>query len=282
MFISPGPELIQFGPFTLRWYGILIALSVLIGLNLSSKLALKRNLEKGIINDLLPIIVFASIIGARSYYVIFEWRNYQNNPFKILAIWEGGIAIHGALVAGTITLIVFSKLRHQSFWDMLDVLTPSVVLGQAIGRWGNFFNSEAFGLPTKLPWKLFIESSFRPSIYSEIEFFHPTFLYESIWNIILFAILITTFKLGNDKKIVLPRGALSCIYISAYSIGRYWIEGLRIDPLCISSLPPLCEGGIRVAQLVSLILFFVGLTGLYWTYICKKTLPDISKSIEKN
>ena len=133
------------------------------------------------------MLVLFAVIGARIYYVAFEWHNYASNPLKALAIWEGGIAIHGALLAGTITLILFCRWRRQPFWDVLDVLVPSVALGQAIGRWGNFFNSEAFGVPTDLPWKLFIPAmQSRPVMYSTSEFFHPTFLYESIWNLLLF------------------------------------------------------------------------------------------------
>ena len=178
MFTSPGPVLFQFGPLTLRWYGLLIATAVLIGLNLSSRLAQTRKLENGLISDLLPLLVLFSVIGARLYYVAFEWHNYTNQPMKALAIWEGGIAIHGALIAGTLTLLLFCRWRRQPFLDVLDVLVPSLALGQAIGRWGNFFNSEAFGVPTELPWKLFIPYANRPVIYADAEFFHPTFLYE--------------------------------------------------------------------------------------------------------
>jgi phosphatidylglycerol:prolipoprotein diacylglycerol transferase len=173
MFASPGPELFQFGPFVLRWYGLLIAAAVLIGLNLSSSLAQQRKLENGLISDLLPLLVLFSVIGARIYYVAFEWHNYAGTPLKALAIWEGGIAIHGALIAGTLTLILFCRWRQQSFWDVLDVLVPSVALGQAIGRWGNFFNSEAFGIPTDLPWKLFIPAQNRPIIYTNQGIFSP-------------------------------------------------------------------------------------------------------------
>ena len=156
LFTSPGPELFQLGPLTLRWYGLLIALAVLIGLNLSSWLARQRNLETGLISDLLPMLVLASIIGARLYYVAFEWRSYQNSWWDVFAIWQGGIAIHGALLGGMVSVVLFCRWRKVSFWTLLDVLMPSVILGQAIGRWGNFFNSEAFGVPTQLPWKLFI------------------------------------------------------------------------------------------------------------------------------
>ncbi len=275
MFQSPGSEIpLPLGPLTLRWYGLLIASAVLIGLYLSSWLAKQRKLENGLISDLLPLLVLFSVIGARIYYVAFEWRNYAGSPLKALAIWEGGIAIHGALIAGTLTLILFCRWRRQPFWDVLDVLVPSVALGQAIGRWGNFFNSEAFGVPTDLPWKLFIPTSSRPLLYSDAEFFHPTFLYESIWNLLLFILLIAVFRTGIKRSGRVPAGAMSCLYLIGYSLGRVWIEGLRIDPLCIGALPPACEGGVRIAQLMSGVLALLGIFGLWWLYGRKQNLPD--------
>ena len=278
MFSSPGPELFQFGPITLRWYGLLIASAVLIGLNLSSRLAQQRRLENGLISDLLPLLVLFSVIGARTYYVLFEWRSYADRPLKALAIWEGGIAIHGALIAGMLTVILFCRWRRQPLWDVLDVLVPSVALGQAIGRWGNFFNSEAFGVPTDLPWKLFIPYGSRPLVYADAEYFHPTFLYESLWNLALFALLITLFRRGQSGRTALPAGALSCLYLVGYSLGRVWIEGLRIDPLCIGALPPACEGGLRIAQVMSATLALGGCFGLWWLYGRKRPLPDAAGS----
>lgn len=278
MFTSPGPELFQLGPFALRWYGLLIALAVLIGLNLSSWLARQRDLEQGLISDLLPILVLAAVIGARIYYVAFEWRNYQGAWWEAFAIWRGGIAIHGALLAGTIAVILFCRWRRQSFWDVLDVLVPSVALGQAIGRWGNFFNSEAFGVPTDLPWKLFIAYPQRPAVFADADYFHPTFLYESIWNLLVFALLMTLFLQGRKRRINLPAGALSCVYLLAYSIGRVWIEGLRIDPLCLGGQPPFCDGGLRIAQLMSLALMGLAAVGLWWLYGRKRALPDLGSA----
>ncbi len=278
-FTSPGPELFQHGPFALRWYGLLIAIAVLIGLNLSSQLARQRSLEQGLISDLLPILILAALIGARIYYVAFEWRIYSNDWWEILAIWNGGIAIHGALIAGTLAVVLFCRWRHQSFWDVLDVLVPSVALGQAIGRWGNFFNSEAFGVPTDLPWKLFIPYEVngvlrRPEGFMNEQYFHPTFLYESLWNLVVFSLLIVLFYRGSKGLMKLPSGALSCIYLIAYSFGRFWIEGLRTDPLCLGALPPACEGGVRIAQLMSMAMLAIGVIGLWWLYGRKKKLPD--------
>ena len=276
MFTSPGPELLQLGPFSLRWYGLLIAIAVLIGLNLSSWLAKQRPLESGVVSDLLPTLVLAAVIGARIYYVSFERHNYANTPWKAFAIWEGGIAIHGALLAGTLAVIAFCRWRNQPFWDLLDVLVPSVALGQAIGRWGNFFNSEAFGVPTELPWKLLIKNVPLnvQRIFPEAQYFHPTFLYESLWNLAVFALLMTLVLRARSNSLRLPAGALSCIYLLAYSCGRLWIEGLRIDPLCLGGLPPFCEGGLRMAQLMSFSLMALSAAGLWWLYGRNRSLPD--------
>jgi phosphatidylglycerol:prolipoprotein diacylglycerol transferase len=276
LFTSPGPLLFQLGPFSLRWYGLLIAVAVLLGLLLATRLGKQRGIDPALIADLLPILVLAAVIGARLYYVTFEWRQYQLNWLDALAIWRGGIAIHGALIGGTLAVILYSRWRRIAFWNLLDVLLPSVALGQAIGRWGNFFNSEAFGLPTDLPWKLTIPYANRPVEFLDQSSFHPTFLYESLWNLGVLALLLVLFERGIRGKINLPVGAISCLYLVAYSCGRFWIEGLRIDPLCLMGTPPYCDGGLRMAQLVSLALIALGAFGLYWLYGRRQPLPDPS------
>ena len=274
LFTSPGPLLFQLGPFSLRWYGLLIAVAVLLGLMLSTRLGRLRGIEPAQIADLLPILVLAAVIGARLYYVSFEWRQYQLNWLDALAIWRGGIAIHGALIGGSLAVILYARWRRIAFWNLLDVLVPSVALGQAIGRWGNFFNSEAFGLPTDLPWKLTIPLVNRPAEFLNQSGFHPTFLYESLWNLGVVVLLLVLFRRGIQGKLRLPPGALSCVYLVSYSSGRLWIEALRIDPLCLVGTPPFCEGGLRMAQLVSLLLIALGSAGLYWLYGRNQPLPD--------
>lgn len=276
VFTSPGPLLFELGPFTLRWYGLLIALAVLLGLGLATRLGRSRGIDPALIADLLPIMVLAAVVSARLYYVAFEWRQYQLNWLDALAIWRGGIAIHGALIGGTLAVILFCRWRRQPFWALLDVIVPSVALGQAIGRWGNFFNSEAFGLPTDLPWALTIPYGSRPTAFLAQGTFHPTFLYESLWNLGVLTLLLVLFVRAGQGKLSLPDGALSCIYLIGYSAGRFWIEGLRIDPLCLLGEPPFCEGGLRMAQLMSLLLVALGSVGLWWLYGRHRTLPDPS------
>ena len=294
IFQSPGSTIFNLGPISLRWYGVLIALSVLIGLKLSTYLAKKRNLAQGLVNDLLPILILSSIIGARIYYVIFEWELFSGENFwtsisifglnfpipSALEIWGGGIAIHGALILGTLSVYIFAKYKNINFLNLIDILFPSVVLGQCIGRWGNFFNNEAFGLPTQLPWKLFIPLSNRPYIFLSESYFHPTFLYESVWNFIIFITLITIFHLGLRKIINLPNGIICFTYLIMYGFGRYFIEALRIDPLCINSLPPMCQGGIRMAQLISILFVIIGLAGYFIIY--KRNNILVTKEIKSN
>ncbi len=265
-FQSPGPVMFHWGPVTLRWYGFLIASAVIIGLNLSQWLAAKRQIDPDLLNDLALWLVVAAIPCARLYYVAFEWPNYAQHWGRIFAIWQGGIAIHGALIGGTIATLLFVRRHQLSFWNLLDVLVPSVILGQAIGRWGNFFNSEAFGSPTDLPWKLYIPPANRPSSLAGSDYFHPTFLYESLWNLAIFGVLVTLFFYGLRHPQRIKTGAIACCYLIGYSLGRVWIEGLRTDSLMI--------GPLKVAQVVSLGLIALGSFGLVWLYVWQRPLPD--------
>ncbi len=283
---SPGSELLNLGFLSIRWYGFLISLSIVFGLNISKKLAKTANINPSFIGEMLPSLILSSIIGARIYYVIFEYRQFIGDNFltsieifnfllnipSFIAIWEGGIAIHGALLGGFISIYLFCKSKKISLMIFLDLIMPSVILGQSIGRWGNFFNNEAFGTPTNLPWKLFIPLSNRPIIFADSQFFHPTFLYESLWTLIIFFLLIYIFNRQNRVNLIKP-GLITCLYLVTYSFGRFWIEGLRIDSLCLGSFPPLCEGGLRVAQFISIFLFSTGLIWLnFLKFKSKKTI----------
>jgi phosphatidylglycerol:prolipoprotein diacylglycerol transferase len=266
-FTSPGPIIFQLGPVAIRWYGLLIASAVLIGVSLSQYLAEKRRVNPELLGDLAIWLVLGAIPCARIYYVAFEWPQYAQRPEDILAIWKGGIAIHGAILGGTIAALIFAKIQRVSFWQLADLIAPSVILGQAIGRWGNFFNSEAFGGPTDLPWKLYIPPNSRPLAYANFEYFHPTFLYESLWNLTVFGLLLTLFFRDLQGKIRLKTGALFLVYVVAYSSGRVWIEGLRTDSLMF--------GPLRAAQMVSLTGIVLGLGGLAWLYLLDRRLPDV-------
>jgi phosphatidylglycerol:prolipoprotein diacylglycerol transferase len=272
-FQSPGPVMFEIGFITIRWYGFLIASAVLIGVTLSQSLAKRRHLNPDLIGDLAIWLVVAAIPCARLYYVIFQWQEYAQRPADIIAIWKGGIAIHGAIIGGTLASIIFARLNKVSVWQLFDVLVPSLALGQAIGRWGNFFNSEAFGKPTDLPWKLYIPPSNRPPEYLDYEYFHPTFLYESIWNLLVFALLLILFFWGLKHRERLKVGTIALIYFIAYSLGRFWIEGLRTDSLMLGSL--------KMAQIISFILISLSVAALVRLYWLQRPLPDVVLSSER-
>ncbi|HEY9609494.1 prolipoprotein diacylglyceryl transferase [Allocoleopsis sp.] len=266
-FASPGPILVQLGPIAIRWYGLLIASAVLIGVTLSQYLAKRRNVDPNLVGDLAIWLVIAAIPCARLYYVLFEWEQYAPNPLQAFAIWKGGIAIHGAILGGIVAAIIFARIQKISVWLLADLVVPSLILGQAIGRWGNFFNSEAFGRPTDLPWKLYIPPQQRPPEFINYDYFHPTFLYESLWNLMVFVILMTLFFRDLNRKPHLKVGTLALVYMVSYSLGRFWIEGLRTDSLMF--------GLLRMAQMVSLGEITLGLLGLAWLYLRRRSLPDV-------
>lgn len=271
-FASPGPILFQWGPLSIRWYGFLIASAVVLGVSLSSYLAKRRGLNPDLVGDLSIWLVLAALPCARLYYVAFQWKYYSQHLNEIPAIWQGGIAIHGAVLGGMLASLIFARLNRVSFWQLADVVAPSLILGQAIGRWGNFFNSEAFGAPTDLPWKLYIPPAQRPAGYEQFEYFHPTFLYESLWNLGVFALLLLLFFRSLKSRPPLKAGTIFLTYWLAYSAGRFWIEGLRTDSLML--------GPLRIAQMVSLVGMLIGLSGLLWLYRLKRPLPDVVSDTE--
>ncbi|MEL6494509.1 MAG: prolipoprotein diacylglyceryl transferase [Cyanobacteria bacterium J06623_7] len=274
-FQSPGPIIFELGPIVLRWYGLLIATAVLLGVTLSQYLAKQRRFNPELLGDLAIWLVIGAIPCARLYYVAFQWEQYARRPWwHALAVWEGGIAIHGAIIGGTLATIIFARVNRVSLWQLLDLVAPSLILGQAIGRWGNFFNSEAFGKPADLPWKLFIAPQYRPLDLIDFEFFHPTFLYESLWNLGIFVLLLWLFFEGRKKQNqnLLKTGTIAATYLIGYSLGRVWIEWLRTDSLMI--------GPLKIAQVVSLVAIAIGLAILAWLYIWRRPLPDVVPSVD--
>ena len=250
MFHSPGPIAFQVGPLTFRWYGILMASAMAIGLWLAHREARRRGLDPENLLKASELALLGGLVGARLYYVAFNLDYYAAVPGKIFAVWEGGLAIHGGVLGGIIVGGGYAWLRHLPLTTYLDIAAPSLAVGQAIGRWGNYFNEEAFGTPTSLPWKLFISPDHRPIEYAQVEFFHPTFLYESLWDLGVFALLMWVFRRRFERA----PGALFLTYLGLYSVGRFFTEGLRTDALML--------GPLRIAQVVSTLGVAAALVGV--------------------
>ncbi|AXF56284.1 prolipoprotein diacylglyceryl transferase [Salicibibacter kimchii] len=238
------PVAFEIGALSIQWYGILIVLGAAIGYIIATREAKKHGYPDDLFADLLIWAIPISIISARLYYVIFQFDYYAENPAQIIAIWEGGLAIHGGLIGAVITGIVFAKRRGYSFWKLADIAAPSIILGQAIGRWGNFMNQEAYGGEVS---RGFLENLLLPDwiidqMFIEGAYHHPTFLYESIWNVLGFALLIFILRRMN-----LRRGNVFLAYVIWYSFGRFFIEGMRTDSLMIGDF-------LQTAQMISVVL----------------------------
>jgi phosphatidylglycerol---prolipoprotein diacylglyceryl transferase len=252
VFASPGAIAFEVGPITVRWYGILMATAILVGFWLAHRRAVEEDLPADDLLRAAQWAVVAGLIGARLYEVAFNWDYYGRYPSKIIAVWEGGLAMHGGLIAGPLIGVLLAWRLRLPILRSLDVIAPSMVLGQAIGRWGNFFNEEAFGRPNDLPWKLYISPAHRPPEFRNQEFFHPTFLYESLWDLLVFVVLVWWVR----PRVRRHPGAIFFSYIGLYSVGRYFIESLRLDSFWVGSL--------RVPQLASVAGVLVAVAGLLW------------------
>lgn len=228
----------------IAWYGIIITFGMILGALLAMYRAKKRNINPDIILDFVLLALPLAIVFARAYYVIFEWNSYSSNLSKIFAINEGGLAIYGGVIGGAFAALILCKAKKFPFLTLIDLVVPSLILGQVIGRWGNFINQEAFGNLVTSPDLQFFP--FAVFIQSTGEWHQATFFYESMWNVVL----LTVVLLLGSKRV--KDGVLFSTYLVGYGMGRYWVEGLRTDSLYI--LP-----GIRVSQILSLVLVVVGI-----------------------
>lgn len=213
----------------IRWYGIITALSLIIGFTVVYFTVRYRGKREEEILNFAPFAVISSIFFARLVHVMANWSYYIEYPIYIFAFRRGGLAIHGVILGGILALIIFCKVRKLDFWLWADIAVPGLILGQAIGRWGNFFNQEAFGRPTNLPWAIYINPANRPYDYASYEYFHPAFLYESIANLLLFVLLMLMHRFYKNKPDRIPYGLILSMYLVVYSIYRTFIESYRID-----------------------------------------------------
>lgn len=255
-----NPIFIKIGNMQIYWYSIFILLAIISACILVFNEAKKQKIPKQFLDNLFFYTILFGLIGARLYYVIFEYKQYINDPISIFKVWEGGLAIHGGIIAGLITIIVMCKKNNIKILKMTDIVVVGLIIGQAIGRWGNFFNSEAYGSATTLEnlQNLFIPNFIINGMNINGTYYHPTFLYESLWNIIGFVILLI---LRKSKKIKL--GQLTGIYFVWYGIGRFFIEGMRQDSLMLFGI-------LKQAQIISILMIIIGILIIVFTRKNKK------------
>lgn len=261
----PQPILFTIGPIAIHWYGLLIAIGMFAAWFVVSHLAknIKSEVEPLILEHIENVAVYGIIfglVGARLYHVLSELTYYIEHPLQIFMIWRGGLGIFGALAGALLVLAIYCQKHKLSFLFIADIFAPGLILAQAIGRWGNYFNSELFGLPTNHSWGIPITLFRRPIDFSLYEYFHPTFLYESLWNILVFIILFFIFKKiyhrGRVPIVVKYSGAVFTLYLILYSAGRFLIEFIRIDPQ-----PEFF--GLRLAQIAAIVVFAAGMGILF-------------------
>ena len=250
--------IIDLGIISIHWYSILLFIAILIGSNLAIKEAKKHGFEEDFMVNLLFLGVIIGILGARIYYVIFNFDYYKNNLIEIFKVWNGGLAIHGGIIAGFITIATICYKKKVNLLKILDYLVVGLVIAQAIGRWGNFFNGEAHGAITSLSYleSLHLPQFIIDGMYINGSYYTPTFLYESIWCLIGFIIMIIL-----RRKKFMKVGYLTSFYLVWYGVERFFVEGLRTDSLMFFSL--------RIAQLVSLVMIVIGI--VIFIYSLKKS-----------
>ncbi|MBL7057741.1 prolipoprotein diacylglyceryl transferase [Patescibacteria group bacterium] len=261
---EPTPIILSIGFIKIYWYGLFMIIAILSGLFVSFKIGKYHNLKEKTILDLAFYLIIFGIIGARIYDVFLELPYYLKDPTAIFRIWQGGLAIHGGLLGGAIGLYYFTKKNNSSLIKLGAIIAPGLALGQAIGRWGNYFNQELFGLPTTLPWGIPINIINRPELYITNTYFHPTFLYEFTGNLVIFGILLylnltiikqinkkssqeSIFKDQELKKEAIDLKFVILAYLFLYSLLRLSLELVRID-----YTPTLF--GIRWPQIISIII----------------------------
>lgn len=242
-----NPVMISLGSLEIKWYSFLILFSAILGISLFLKEGKRFKFNKDFLFNLAFWTIIFGLIGARLYYVIFKWPLYSSNLRDIFKIWEGGLAIHGGIIFGLLTIIIYSRKYDTNFVKITDMATVPILLAQAIGRWGNFFNSEAYGSLTSYARlkELRIPEWIIQGMKINGQYYHPTFLYESLWCLVGLLIILI---LRRSKY--LKYGQLTSLYLIWYGVGRFFIENLRTDSLML--------GGFKVAQVISITMIVIG------------------------
>lgn len=234
---------IQIGPLFIHWYGLIIMIGALVGAWLSTRLAPRHGQDPELVWDMLPWLLLGGIIGARLWHVLtppasmvaqgLTTRYYFTHPLEILAIWNGGLGIPGAVMGGVLALWLYLRKRGLPLLPWLDTISPGLAIAQAIGRWGNYVNQELYGAPTDLPWKLFIDEAHRLPEYRDVAYYHPLFLYEFIWNAIVCLMLVWV---GGKFRQQLKPGTIFLLYLILYPGARFLLEFIRLDPSNLAAL----------------------------------------------
>ena len=244
-------HVVQVGPLALRWYGLILALAILTSYFIIRKNSWKFGISQEAVDDFSFWLTIVGIIGARFYYVIFNLDYFSKNWNEVYQIWQGGLSIYGAVLAGLGFVYFYTRKRVYNFWQIADLLALGLPLGQAIGRFGNFINQEAFGVPTSLPWKMYVAPLYRPIQFAQEKFFHPAFLYEALANVLIFILL---YKLVGKHK----PGTIALAYLASYSLFRFFIEAVRLDSFIIQ--------GFRVDQVIAFMIFITAASLLLHRY----------------
>ncbi|MBI4300579.1 MAG: prolipoprotein diacylglyceryl transferase [Chloroflexi bacterium] len=245
----------KIGSFGLRWYSLLIVIGLLAGALVAQREAKRRGEDPNHVFSALVVCLVLALIGARAYHVIDQWQYYRENPQLIPALWKGGIGIFGAIVGSITGMFIYARLNHLSVPRWLDIGAPGLILVQAIGRWGNYFNQELYGRPTNLPWGINIDLGHRVEGYTSYEKFHPLFFYESMWNLLSFVILLFAARRFAGR---LRDGDIVLLYGMLYPLGRFLLEFLRIGNWKAGELP--------VAQIISVVAFVACGTALWYRH----------------
>ncbi|RCK71112.1 prolipoprotein diacylglyceryl transferase [Desertihabitans brevis] len=265
---SPPTGVWEVFGFPVRAYALFILLGIVVAWVVGSRRWRARGGDPETLETVVLVAVPMGIVGARIYHVITDAQLYfgpGRDPVRALYIWEGGLGIYGAVALGAVGVWLVARRRGASFLAIADALAPGVVLAQAIGRLGNYFNQELFGRPTTLPWALQIDPEHRPAGYEEFATFHPTFLYELLWNVGVFLVLVWA-----GKRFALGRGKTFALYVTLYSLGRFFVEAVRIDPANEF-------GGIRLNNFTSLAIMLAALAWFVWLL---RRRPGLEESVE--